>query len=133
VGAFKDKNRVVEKISVSTESLSAAFHRLQRKYGFMRPFLKLGTQGFDVEVLKSGLDVVQTFVGLQSELAVKKIYDRSVDFREAISFYESLGFELSAFVPNNAGHFPALIEVDCVMVRRNSMTRFLSLSQRAEP
>lgn len=122
VNLFKDKNRVAETITVSTETLSSAFRRLTKEYQFVRPFLKLDTQGYDVEVLKSGQEVVQQFVGLQSELAMKKIYDRSVDFREAISFYESLGFELSAFVPNNSGHFPMLVEMDCIMVRRDLLS-----------
>jgi hypothetical protein len=57
------------------------------------------------------------FVGLQSELAVKKLYTNSVDFRSAITLYGECGFQLSAFVPNNAGYFPQLIETDCIMVR----------------
>jgi hypothetical protein len=40
-----------------------------------------------------------------------------VDFRSAITLYEECGFHLSAFVPNNVGHFPQLIETDCIMVR----------------
>lgn len=57
------------------------------------------------------------FVGLQSELAIRKLYASSTDYREALSYYESLGFSLSAFVPNNAGHFPLMIETDCIMIR----------------
>jgi len=111
------QNRIVDTVVVRTETLGSAFQRLQAKLGFKRPFLKLDTQGFDVEIINSGRDVIPNFVGLQSELAVKKIYDQSVDFRQALSIYQSLGFELSALVPNNAGHFPSLIELDCIMLR----------------
>ncbi|MDF2810086.1 MAG: hypothetical protein K0S56_1117, partial [Microvirga sp.] len=31
-------------------------------------------------------------------------------------------FRLSAFVPNNSGHFPRLIEMDCIMFNQ----RFLA-------
>ena len=48
---------------------------------------------------------------------MKKIYESSVDYREALTFYEKCGFSLSALVPNNAGFFPRLIEVDCIMMR----------------
>jgi len=119
VEIFRDCNRVKETISVRTETLSSVFNRLRQKFAFHRPFLKMDTQGFDVEVVRSGSEVIQQFLGLQSELAVKKIYDQSVDFREAISFYQSCGFELSAMVPNNGGHFPGLIELDCIMIRRD--------------
>jgi hypothetical protein len=102
---------------VRTDTLSRVYTRLKSELGFKRPFLKLDTQGFDVEIVKSGRDIIQDFVGLQSELSIRPIYEHSVDFREAISFYQELGFEMSALVPNNAGCFPLLVEMDCIMVR----------------
>jgi hypothetical protein len=35
-----------------------------------------------------------------------------------IQKYTALGFVLSALVPNNGGHFPDLLEIDCIMYRR---------------
>jgi hypothetical protein len=90
---------------------------LQAEHQFKRPFLKLDTQGFDVRIVQAGAPVVKEFIGLQSEMAVAKLYADSVDFRDALRVYEQSGFVLSAFVPNNAGHFPRLIETDCIMVR----------------
>jgi FkbM family methyltransferase len=126
VAIFDRENRIARSISVKTETLSSAFDRLRQKHSFARPFLKLDTQGYDVAVLKSGLDVLPNFLGLQSELAIKKIYEQSTDFQAALALYHSLGFELSAFVPNNAGHFPALVEIDCIMLRKDIMARHLS-------
>jgi FkbM family methyltransferase len=117
VTLFRDQNGPVNQISVQTDTLSNVYHRLKRELGFKTPFLKLDTQGFDVEIVRTGRDVIEHFVGLQSELSVKRIYQHSVDFREAISLYQQLGFELSALVPNNVGHFPVLVEIDCIMVR----------------
>jgi FkbM family methyltransferase len=116
-GRFRDENSVSEVITVRSESLGSAFARLQAAHGFARPFLKLDTQGFDVRIVEGGRAVMDRFVGLQSELAIKKLYADSVDFRRAIDVYEGCGFELSAFVPNNEGHFPQLMETDCIMVR----------------
>lgn len=115
---FADKNVVERSVIVRTETVTSAYLRLEAQYGFARPFLKLDTQGFDVQIVANAGPSLEHFVGLQSELAIRKLYDQSVDFREAISVYESAGFELSAFVPNNAGHFPHLMEIDCVMIRR---------------
>ena len=64
------------------------------------------------------------FVGLQSELSMRRIYQDSVDFRRAITFYQELGFELSALVPNNSGCFPLLVEMDCIMVRADLLRTF---------
>ena len=109
---FSYKNAVNRTVSVKTEKLQNAFSRLHGTYGFERPFLKLDTQGFDVEIVSHARDVMPRFVGLQSELAVTRLYESSVDFRAAITLYESCGFKMSAFVPNNAGHFPVLVETD---------------------
>ena len=50
------------------------------------------------------------------------------DFRDAITLYERCGFSLSSFVPNNSGHFPLLVEMDCIMINnrlRSAMETFL--------
>lgn len=117
VGIFKNMNVVQEQVSVKTETLATAYKRLKEQHPFQRPFLKMDTQGYDVRIFRSGASVVQEFVGLQSELAIKKIYADSMDFKEALAEYSQAGFSLSALVPNNAGHFPLLVEVDCLMVR----------------
>jgi FkbM family methyltransferase len=118
VNLFAQSNRISRSVNVRTETLTTAFERLQREHNFARPFLKLDTQGFDVEIVRHGRAVLANFVGLQSELAIKRIYEEAIDFREAITSYEELGFVLSAFVPNNQGHFPLLVETDCIMVRK---------------
>jgi FkbM family methyltransferase len=125
VARFSALNRPVKTIPVRTDTLAVAFKRLQPIFGFRRPFLKLDTQGFDLAVLRGAGDVLSRFVGFQSELSIRRIYQDAVDFREALGFYQSLGFDLSALVPNNGGHFPALIEIDCIMVRRDLMAEAL--------
>lgn len=117
VQLFTQMNSVSKTITVQTERLSTTLRRLQAEHGFVRPFLKMDTQGYDVNIVKGSPEAVREFVGLQSELAIAKLYADSVDFREAITEYERHGFTLSALVPNNAGHFPILVETDCIMVR----------------
>jgi len=119
VGLFREANKPASQIRVRKDTLEDAYRRLQGQFHFNRPFLKMDTQGFDVRVLSGGRSVAAEFVGLQSELAVLKIYMEAVSFKDAIEFYEQLGFELSAFVPNNAGHFPLLVEMDCIMVNKS--------------
>lgn len=114
---FVELNQVAQTVEVVTETLETALTRLRAEHGFERPFLKLDTQGFDVQIVTAGAACIQEFLGLQSELAIKRLYETSVDFRDALTTYQDLGFEISAFVPNNAGHFPLLVEADCIMVR----------------
>jgi len=121
-GMFHELNSVVESVSVKTETLDTVFARLRQRLRFRRPFLKLDTQGYDAAIVSHAGAALMEFVGLQSELAVKKLYVDSQDFRDALTLYESRGFTLSGLVPNNAGHFPRLIEMDCIMVRTDLLT-----------
>jgi FkbM family methyltransferase len=111
-------NQVTKSIEVPTETLESCFNRLREKYGFKRPFLKMDTQGHDTIVFKSGGGIVKEFVGLQSELAFTKLYEGAPSFEQAIALYRMNGYELSGMIPNNAGHFPFLYEMDCVMVNK---------------
>jgi len=124
VTIFRNQNVSLRQILVETDTLSNVYTRLKRELGFSRPYLKLDTQGLDVDIVRSGRDILHEFVGLQSELSIRRIYDHSVDFRQAITFYQELGFEMSALVPNNAGCFPLLVEMDCIMVRADLLKQF---------
>jgi FkbM family methyltransferase len=117
VDLFHSQNIVRNSVSVKAERLSTAYKRLKNEYEFQRPFLKMDTQGYDVEIVDNSKSIMTEFIGLQSELAIKKLYKSSVDFQEALHLYTECGFTLSALFPNNAGHFPLLIELDCLMLR----------------
>jgi FkbM family methyltransferase len=110
-------NRVVRQVDVMRATLREELPRWRDRLGFKRPFLKLDTQGNDLAVVEGAGDAIAHFVGLQSELAFRSLYAGSASAFEAISAYRALGFELSALVPNNAGHFPLLVEMDCIMFR----------------
>ena len=110
-------NTTRHSVRVKTERLDTALARLQKKYSFEHPFLKMDTQGYDYLIVDSARDCMGKFVALQSELSVVPLYESCRDFRDALKLYEECGFELSALIPNNSGHFPKLLEVDCVMVR----------------
>jgi FkbM family methyltransferase len=112
---FENENQVAYALEVHTALLSTYFDRYQAKLGFGRPFLKMDTQGNDLAVARGAGARLASFVGLQSELAIKRIYASAADYRATLDFYHDAGFELSAFVPNNLGHFPVLIEIDCIM------------------
>ena len=114
---FRTEAIIAETIEIKVSTLEIELAKYRLKFGFRRPFLKMDTQGHDVEIAKGAGDKLRDFVGLQSELAIKQIYAGAPNYIEALKFYSDSGFVLSAFVPNNAGHFPYLIETDCIMFR----------------
>src|ERR1700730_4738304 len=114
---FHEKVSLERRIEVRTGTLANEFVKYQTRLGFKKPFLKMDTQGHDVSVAVGAGDRLRDFVALQSELAIQRLYEDAPGYEEALEFYRGHGFELSALVPNNLGHFPRLLEIDCIMFR----------------
>jgi len=88
------------------------------KIDFQRPFVKLDTQGHDLRILLAAKNI-KKFVGFQSELSVKRLYEDAPKFDVAINKYIELGFDISALISNNGANFLDLVEFDCLMIRRD--------------
>lgn len=122
-----DGNEITESVQVRMDTIGNQFDVFQKRLGFRRPFLKMDTQGHDLFVARGAGDRLANFVALQSELSIVPIYAGMPNYSESIAFYESRGFKLSAFVPNNYGHFPRLIETDCIMYNSDLLKRIEEL------
>jgi FkbM family methyltransferase len=110
-------------ISVEVRTLEYYLSSIKNQYKFERPFLKLDTQGFDVEVAKGAGQELREFVGLQSEIAFQTIYDGAPDYLSAFELYQSYGFVISRLVPIHEVHFPELVEMDVIMIRGDLIKR----------
>ena len=87
-----------------------------------RPYLKLDTQGFDLEAFAGLGKRVEEFVGMQSEVAFMEIYEGMPRFSEALAVYEEAGFEVAGFHPVSRERRTArVLEFDCVMVRAEAL------------
>jgi len=113
---FERESAVTERIAVEVRTLDDVLPTLQQRYGFVRPYLKLDTQGYDLEVVKGGAASMRLICGLQTEASVRPIYCGMPDYATTVKQLESLGFELTGMFPVNSGTFPRLVEFDCVMV-----------------
>jgi FkbM family methyltransferase len=116
---FPKHVEVSDEIDVATSTLASEFRQWRDHIGFRRPYLKMDTQGNDLAVAEGAGDFLREFVAIQAELALQKLYDDIPDLAEAISFFHHQGFEPSAFVPNNEGTFPILVETDCIFINSN--------------
>jgi FkbM family methyltransferase len=82
-----------------------------------RPFLKMDTQGYDVETFRGAGDKVARLFGLQSEVAMVPIYDGMPRFIDQLALYESAGFETTGMFPVNRDRESLrAIEFDLMMV-----------------
>lgn len=97
------------------DSLGKAIPALEDPH--RRIYLKLDTQGFDMEVCAGGTATLGTVMGLQSELSVKQIYANQPAYIDALQFYQDLGFSLMDLTIVNRTPQNAVLEYDCIMAR----------------
>lgn len=83
-----------------------------------RLYLKLDTQGFDLEVVRGGERTLERVLALQTEVSFQPIYDDMPDFTESIRALQQRGFDVVSFAPVTSD-FDDLraIEMDCILAR----------------
>ena len=88
-----------------------------------RIYLKLDTQGFDLEVIKGAQGILPQVLGLQSELSFRPIYRGMKSYAESIAELNTYGFHVVDFIPVTRDLDDlCVIEMDCVMTRRPDWT-----------
>jgi FkbM family methyltransferase len=117
---FKGRNELLKRVSVEVKTLDEIVPNVEKQLGVKNVYLKLDTQGFDLEVLQGAVKSVSRFKALQTEASVVPIYKGMPDFVTTIHTCRSLGFELNGMFPNNPEHFPNFIEFDCFMINRKN-------------
>ena len=123
VSTFATYNQVVRQETVTVRTLDGVFDDLKRRYASRSVYLKLDTQGFDLEVLRGAPNTLQSVTALQTEASVRQLYANMPNYYTSIAAFESAGFALSGMFPVTHDDRLRLIEFDCVMVRRDSLIR----------
>jgi FkbM family methyltransferase len=86
-----------------------------------RPYLKMDTQGYDMEVFAGAGERIEEFVGMQSEVAALRLYEGSPEMSEAIAAYEKSGFGITGMYPvTREDTTGRVVEFDCVMMRADA-------------
>ena len=88
--------------------------------GRSRVFLKLDTQGWDLEVLDGAGGCMDRIVAVQTELSVIPIYEGMPGWLEAMGSLSSRGFQPTWMSPVTLDGPVRVLEFDCVMVRNQS-------------
>lgn len=81
-----------------------------------RVFLKMDTQGLDLQVFGGLGQVISAVTMLQSELSLMPIYENMPHWLESLSIYERAGFAVCGLYPVNRDGFK-VIEFDALMIR----------------
>lgn len=80
--------------------------------------LKLDTQGFDISVFDGARARLADISVLQSELSLIPIYEGMPKPYDVLNEFHKSGFFISGMYPINRDQSLAVIEYDCVLVRR---------------
>ena len=111
-------------VPVSVRRLDGLFEESVAGVADPRVYLKLDTQGYDLQAFAGAGELVTRFVGMQSEMSLVPLYDGMPHLTEQLTTYEAAGFQVT-------GMFPVIIdrptmrviEFDTVMVRAGALQR----------
>ena len=121
-----DKSRICFPGNKVSRTETVQLHRLDevastclRNLDTPRIYLKLDTQGYDLEVLKGTEAILPSVVALQTEVSFRHIYNAMHDFTDSISEFRARGFEVVDFMPvSHDIDGLCAVEMDCIMARR---------------
>jgi FkbM family methyltransferase len=117
VPEFAELSTTVRRVDVEVRRLDSILDDIAP--ATRRTFLKLDTQGFDLEVL-AGLGTARGRVALmQTEMSVRPVYDEMPDWRDSLSTLNGMGFDLSGLYPVTHDSALRLVEFDCIAINRS--------------
>jgi FkbM family methyltransferase len=116
-----DGSQVERTHLVKVKRLDSIITEIVGKIAAPRIFLKLDTQGYDIEAVTGATDSLKLVVGIQSELSVIPLYEGMPDYLEALALYRRLGYEPTGIFPvvrdRTTRH---VLEFDVVLTRRSA-------------
>jgi FkbM family methyltransferase len=136
VKEFRSRNQIQNTESVRICKLDSVLPEIRRQFDCGRVYLKLDTQGFDLEVLRGAVETLPSLPVVQTELSFQSIYERMPSFREVLDFLLAHGFQVSALSPVTHDSLLRVVESDCVLVNPRwapAVARDLSAQQPPGP
>jgi FkbM family methyltransferase len=115
---FASEVDVIETPSVAVKTLATMLPGLVKQYAFSRPFLKMDTQGFDLEVVAGAGSQLSVFCGLLSEVSINPLYEDVPTMAVSLSAFRAGGFvPVGLFDVQANGRIEELLECNCYCVR----------------
>lgn len=103
---------------VAVRRLEEMFDAIAAPLTEPRTYLKMDTQGWDLEVLAGAGGSLDHVLAIQTEISMRAIYEGMPDYLEALAELERLGFGVTGLYPVTRDVDLRIIEYDCVLVRK---------------
>lgn len=104
---------------VTVARLDDVFPEISNLTGGLNYYLKLDTQGYDLNVFRGAQNALDKVRAMQTELSLIHVYKGMPAPYEALSELHSKDFLISGMYPINRDDSLAVIEYDCVLVKRS--------------
>ena len=116
---YLEQNAVVSRVEVDVKTLNEVLPRFRDIHEFNNVFLKLDTQGFDLDVFNGASECLDIIAGVQSEVSILQIYKNMPSLVDSINQFRSSGFEVSSMYAVSESRFPHAHEFDCIYLPAN--------------
>lgn len=118
---LSEHNSVAQVAQVEVKRLADVWPDIENRYGSqIRPYLKMDTQGFDLQVMEGARPVLSRIVALQTELLLRPLYEGAPSYTEALKSFEAFGFDVAGFFSVSHDSARRLRACDCTMINRNA-------------
>lgn len=107
-----------EKVTVAR--LDDIFPEIIKITGGINYYLKLDTQGYDLNVFRGAQNALDKVRAMQTELSLIHVYENMPAPYDALSEFHEKNYLISGMYPINRDESLAVIEYDCVLVKRLS-------------
>ena len=119
----KSTSATLKTINVEVKTLDSLSNEILELNTDSRIFLKMDTQGYDLEVIKGCKKLRDKILLLQSEISVQPLYENIPHYIKSLQFYESLGFQpfdLFSVTRNDRG----VVEYDAIMINTSNQNNY---------
>ena len=103
---------------VTVVKLDELFGEILDRTRCRRFFLKLDTQGYDLNVFRGGFNSLGSIEAVQTELSLIHVYNEMLSPYVVLDEFHKQDFYISGMYPINRDESMAVIEYDCVMVKK---------------
>jgi len=113
---FNKRMKKIKTETIEIKTLDSILKKIDLKNKNI--FLKIDTQGFDINVFRGAKKHMSKICALMSEIPIQKIYKTTQSYHDILKEYESHKFQISGIFPvsqNKKNH--TAIEFDCVMLK----------------
>jgi FkbM family methyltransferase len=103
---------------VTVKMLDDIFFEISERTGCHHFYLKLDTQGYDLNVFHGGLKSLTKVDAIQTELSLIHVYKEMRAPYEVLAEFNKHNYHISGMYPINRDESLAVIEYDCVLVKK---------------